>query len=236
MSSNYKGCDKIVPSPPPSSHEAKKRWRKRVLLVIICSTIFLVAVIHVGIQLTLDRKYGRNSILSSDPIRKICNATSDYDFCISAFSSYPGFLMRANMSELARISVEVSRDEAIRVADFVVELNFTSVDKSHGALEYCTKLLNDTVDLLNSSVSVLTEQSWKQKIADLRRLLSAALTYPSTCVDGFEDVDLNMNESMKQNVERVTDLVNNALAIVFFVSNSEKSIKNDRQILLFNPF
>jgi len=98
---------------------------------------------------------------------------------------------------------------------------------SLGALEDCRKLLNDTVDQLNSSVSLLAEQGWKQRITDLRTWLSAALTNPSTCVEGFEDMGVSMNENMKQRVERVTDLVSNALAIVSFVSDSEESTEND---------
>jgi len=222
----YKGYDKIVPSPPPSSHEALKQRRKKALLAVICSTILLVGVIFVGIQLTHDKESGHNRIRSSDLIRKVCKSTSHYGVCISAFSPCTGSL-QANLTELARISVEISRDEAVRVTHFAADLNRAAVGNSRDALEDCRKLLNDTVDQLNSSISVLAEQGWKQRMEDLRTWLSAALTYPSTCVEGFEDVGVNMNESMKHKIERVTDLVSNALAIVSFVSDSEKSMASD---------
>lgn len=222
----YKGYDKIVPSPSISSHVAQKLGRKRALLAVICSTIVLVGVIYAGIQLTHGEESGHNRIRSSDLVGKVCNSTSHHDLCISAFRPCTGS-QRANMSELAKMAVEVSRAEAIRVIQFAVDLNRTAAGNSRGALEDCRQLLNDTVDQLNSSVSVLSEPGWKQRIADLRTSLSAALTNPSTCVDGFEDVGVSMNESMKQKIERVTDLVSNALAIVSFVFDSERSMENN---------
>jgi pectinesterase len=86
-----------------------------------------------------------------------------------------------------RITVEVSLDEAIRVIDFVVELNKSADNQSREAFEDCAGLLDNTVDQLNSSVSVLAEQDWKQGLDDLKTWLSAALTNPSTCVEDFED-------------------------------------------------
>lgn len=222
----YKGYNKIVPLPSTSSQEAQKQRRKRTLLALICSTILLVGVIYVGIQLTHDEESGHNGIRSSDLVHKVCNSTLHQDLCISAFRPCTGF-QRANMSELTRIAVEVSRDEAIRATQFAVGLNITAAGKSRGALEDCRELLNGTVDALNSSVSVLAEQGWKQRIADLKTSLSAALTNPSTCVDGFEDLGVSMNGIMRQKIERVTDLVSNALSIVSFVSDSEKSMENN---------
>lgn len=222
----YKGYDKIVPSPPATSHEAKKQRRKKALLALICSTVLLIGLIYACIQYTHGEESGPNRIRSSDLVLKVCNSTSHHDLCMSALRPCAGHL-RANMSELARIAVEVSRDEVIRVSQFAVDLYRTEVGNSLGALEDCRKLLNDTVDQLNSSVSLLAEQGWKQRITDLRTWLSAALTNPSTCVEGFEDMGVSMNENMKQKVERVTDLVSNALAIVSFVSDSEKSTEND---------
>jgi len=222
----YKGYDKIVPSPPTASHEAQKQRRKKALLAVVCSIVLLVGVVCVSIQFTHDDESSHNRIRSSDLVRKVCNSTSHQDLCMSAFQPCTGHL-QANMSELARIAVEVSRDEAIRVTQFAMDLNRKAVGKNLGAIEDCRKLLIDTVDQLNSSVSVLGEQGWKQRIADLRTWLSAALTNPSSCVEGFEDVGVSMDENMKQKVERVTDLVSNALAIVSFVSDSEKSTEND---------
>lgn len=222
----YKGYDKIVPSPPASSHEAKKQRRKKALLALICSTVLLIGLIYACIQFTHGGESGPNRIRSSDLVLKVCNSTSHHNLCMSSFRPCAGHL-RANMSELARIAVEVSRDEAIRVTQFAMDLDRSAEGNSLGALEDCRKLLNDTVEQLNSSVSVLAEQGWKQRIADLRTWLSGALTNPSTCVEGFEDMGVKMNENMKQKVERVTDLVSNALAIVSFVSDSEKSTEID---------
>lgn len=131
------------------------------------------------------------------------------------------------MSELARIAVEVSLDEAIRVHDFVVELKKSAEDQSRDALEDCTEMLDDAVDQLNSSVSVLGEEDWKQSMDDLMTWLSAALTNPSTCVDDFQDAGLIMDEIMKKKIENLKELVSNDLAIVNFVSSSENSMEND---------
>jgi len=243
MNSNS-GYEKIVPPPATSSHEAQKEWRKKAILAVIFSTILLVCVICVGIQLTHNEETGHNRVRSSDlvcnlcnsaihydvgtvsaSVRKVCNSTSHYDLCVSSLSSFPGSL-EANMSELARIAVEVSLDEAIRVNDFVAELKKSAEDQSRDALEDCTELLGDTVDQLNSSVSVLGEEDWKQSMDNLSTWLSAALTNPSTCVDDFGDSGLLMDESMKQKIENLREMVSNDLAIVNFVSASENSMDN----------
>lgn len=243
MNSNS-GYEKIVPPPATSSHEAQKEWRKKAILVVIFSTILLVCVICVGIQLTHNEETGHNRVRSSDlvcnlcnsaihydvgtvsaSVRKVCNSTSHYDLCVSSLSSFPGSL-EANMSELARIAAEVSLDEAIRVNDFVAELKKLAEDQSRDVLEDCTELLGDTVDQLNSSISVLGEEDWKQSMDNLSTWLSAALTNPSTCIDDFGDSGLLMDESMKQKIENLREMVSNDLAIVNFVSASENSMDN----------
>jgi len=214
----YQGCYKIVPSPPPSSHEARRQWRKSTgaLLCVMCFSFLIVAVAGIQLKDTHVGKIGHNSIRSLGLIEEVCNATLRYELCVLTLFSCPGSL-EANMSELARVAVEVSLHKAIRVSDLVVELNKTAGDESRDALEDCAGLLDTTVDQLNSSVSVLAEQDWEQRIEDLRAWLSAALTNPSTCKQGFEDAGVIMDEFMGQMIENLTELVSNDLAIVDFV-------------------
>ena len=46
---------------------------------------------------------------------------------------------------------------------------------------------------------------------------------PSTCVEDFEDAVVIMDESMKQKIENLTELVSNDLAILNFVCSSEEN-------------
>eukprot|EP01018_Ginkgo_biloba_P027978 Gb_01420 [translate_table: standard] len=154
----------------------------------------------------------------SDTIIKACNRCMYRQLCISSLSSYPGGL-QANLTELSVIGVELSLHEAKQVSEFVVDQSRRAVnEKEVAALKDCVDLFDDVLDQLNSSISELrslNSGSMSDQIGNVQTWLSAALTDPSTCLDGLQDSSNgNLTSVMKQKTENVTELMSNALAIV----------------------
>nr|QIR83195.1 pectin methylesterase inhibitor 1 [Cunninghamia lanceolata] len=212
--------------PLSGGHETARQWRKKALVVflIMCSIVLAVVAIFVGIgffrsrNVLQDEETGLGGTRSSDLIESVCNKTLYFEACNSSLSSYPA-AARANMPELARIAVEVSLKDAKGTADLSRKLK----GNADGALQVCVEVLQNTVDELNASISVFARPNWKRRTEDVKAWLSAALTYPSTCIEGFEDVDEHMPVSLKQKLDNLSQLISNSLAIFNYVSAAEES-------------
>ncbi|GLJ10949.1 hypothetical protein SUGI_0138560 [Cryptomeria japonica] len=153
----------------------------------------------------------------SSTIVSACESALYRNVCISTLSSYPG-ASHANLSQLAGIAVELSLDEATKAYKFVDDLRAQSTNTSNqNALKDCADLMKDTVDQLNSSLSTLTHLSsgsFQSAIGDVQTWVSAALTNPSTCIEGFQEVNANMAPIIKARTENVTEYMSNALAVI----------------------
>jgi len=158
-----------------------------------------------------------SSPVVSQTIIMACNGSLYRNVCISSLASYPG-ASRANLSELAGISVALSLDEAERVTNYIADLKNKSNDsKDSNALQDCVELFQDTVEQLNTSVSKLAHMdsnSFANDIADVQTWVSAALTNPSTCLDGLGEANKNMVPVVNSKTEKSTEFMSNALAVI----------------------
>lgn len=226
------GYEKILPQ-PPSGHEPQQHSKKISLLFTACLVILLTAAgfaaagfLH-GMNTHQDESVV-NVIRSSALIQAVCKKTLYFEVCNSSLRAYPGAL-KANASELAKIAVEVSRDEAKDVVELALDLNRTAGKDCPGSLAPladCLEVLGDSIEELNSSLSAMGDRNWRRRSGDVKAWLSAALTNPFSCIDGFEEVDVSMPLIMQQRVEYLTELTSNALAIVNYVAGvGDKIVK-----------
>jgi pectinesterase inhibitor-like protein len=146
-----------------------------------------------------------------------CNGSLYRNVCISSLSSYPG-ASSANLSELAGIAVVLSLNEAEQVSDYIADLKNRSNDGGdRDALQDCVELYQDTVAQLNTSASKLenmNSNSFANDIADVQTWISAALTNPSTCIDGLGEANKNIVPVVNAKTEKSTEFMSNALAVI----------------------
>lgn len=152
-----------------------------------------------------------------------CNGSLYRNVCISSLSSYPG-AANANLSQLAGIAVVLSLNEAEQVSDYIADLkNKSNNGSDRQALQDCVELYQDTVQQLNSSASKLenmNSNSFADDIADVQTWVSAALTNPSTCLDGLGGANKNIVPVVNAKTEKSTEFMSNALAVINKLSDA----------------
>uniref|UniRef100_A0A0C9S3G4 pectinesterase n=1 Tax=Wollemia nobilis TaxID=56998 RepID=A0A0C9S3G4_9CONI len=168
---------------------------------------------------------------TSNTILVACDGSTYRDLCISSLSSYPG-ASSANMTELSWIAVQLSLDESQRATDYMDKLSRKATDKKEkSALEDCVELFGDTLEQLNNSLSALRKldsKSFQEVIGDVQTWVSAALTNPSTCVDGFQEVNPNLVPVLKARTENVTEFMSNALAVINKLATGQNLLRTRR--------
>nr|QIR83200.1 pectin methylesterase inhibitor 6 [Cunninghamia lanceolata] len=208
-----------------SSHKSgvARSWRGHVVpfpvmcsVIVVCVGIVFIRPINAQQQ---QEETGLERIRSSDLIESLCNKTLYFDVCNSSLSAYPG-ADQAKRWEFARIAAELSRNDAQIVTDYILTLNATD-PASCAALEDCVEVLDDMVDELNDCISLMADSNWTQRADDVKTWLSAALTYPYTCIEGFTDEDVDMDQNMKEKSEYLKKFTSNALAIASYLSDEE---------------
>lgn len=207
--------------PPINGHDS---WRKKALVIFlaVCSVALAVSAVFLGtgfFRPNNEESKGLEGTRTPDLIEIVCNKTLYYDACNSSLTSNPASA-RANMSELAKIAVESSLEIAKGAADLSRKLKGTG---GGGVFEVCVEVLQSTVDELNDSLSVVARPNWIHRREDVKSWLSAALTNPTTCIEGFEDLDENIPTSLKKMVDSLSKLVSNALAIFNYIAAEESN-------------
>lgn len=104
------------------------------------------------------------------------------------------------------------------MSDYIADLKNKSNDGSdRQALQDCVELYQDTVEQLNSSASKLehlNSNTFADDIADVQTWVSAALTNPSTCMDGLGGANKNIVPVVNAKAEKSTEFMSNALAVI----------------------
>ncbi|GLJ10933.1 hypothetical protein SUGI_0138340 [Cryptomeria japonica] len=244
---SLKNYEKIGAVRPLSNgHDTVFQWRKKALVIflVMCSIVLILSAIFVGTgffkpknALPNEESSGLGGTRSPDLIELVCNKTLYFEACNSSLSSIPA-AARANISELAKIAVELSLEIAKGTADLGRKFN----GGGGGAFEVCVEVLQNTVDELNDTLSVVASPNWSRRTADVKTWLSAALTNPGTCIEGFEDVDENIPASMKKMLDSLSQLISNALAIFNYVAaeesngSAQKISPQNRRLLTYDKF
>ncbi|XP_054801545.1 21 kDa protein-like [Prosopis cineraria] len=115
-------------------------------------------------------------------IRSTCNTTDNPDIC---YSSIP--------SALAIVGITVALPMVRRVASDVSALSRKANDSYAVALSICVKTLGTAIDDVGGGLYWLRQlaeakgRDFEFKMFSLKTELSAAITYETTCTDGFKD-------------------------------------------------
>lgn len=161
----------------------------------------------------------KSSVSSDNYVEDVCNVTQYRDLCIRSLSPFSN-TAKHNPTTWARAGISVTIGEAKSVANYL-----TKVDKKNStrgrnkvALSDCMECIQDTLDNLHRSLSVLRRldvQTFDTQISDVITWISAALTDEDTCLDGFSDGHVGRQIKVLQNrVTNVSHVTSNALALV----------------------
>ncbi|KAJ4827605.1 hypothetical protein Tsubulata_026412, partial [Turnera subulata] len=229
---SFKGYGKV----DEVEQQAFQKKSRRRMIILIVSSIVLVAVIIGAVVGVVAHKRSNDSSPDSAPqteltpassLKAVCSVTQYPNSCFSSISS----LETANTSDpevLFRLSLQVAMNELSKLKTYPDSL-IPMIDEPQlkAAVNVCSTIFDDAVDRVNDSLSSIVsgEAGGKlnisqAKIDDLKAWLSTALTDQETCIDALQELNTTDHandlilEDMKAKMENSTEFVSNSLAIV----------------------
>ncbi|KAK6930201.1 Pectinesterase, catalytic [Dillenia turbinata] len=197
---------------------------KKKIAILGVSSLVLVAMVVgavVGIRGTgksSDSGSGSGSQISTSnkAVESICQPTDFKETCIDELSAAAGNETDPQALIKAAFQVTIKEiEEAVKNSSTLKELAKDS--RSSQALENCHELMEYAIDDLTSSFERLGSFEMSKLddyIADIKVWLSAAITYQTTCLDGFENTTSSAGEEMKKLLKLSGEMTRNGLAIV----------------------
>lgn len=221
---SFKGYGKVDPAEEQAFH---RKTRKR-LIILIVSSIVLVAVIIGAVVGVLVHKRNNESKPSSGftpaaSLKTVCSATLYPDSCYSSISS----LESSNSTDpeiIFRYSIQVALDELSKLTGLPSKLKDAAKDPRLGAaLDVCETLFEDALDHLNDSISSMKVDEGEKllsplKVDGIRTWLSTSVTDQEACLDALEE--LKQNSSKYENSEEIKQLKSIMKNSTEFSSNS----------------
>ncbi|KAL8210829.1 hypothetical protein R6Q57_005266 [Mikania cordata] len=158
----------------------------------------------------------------ADFIKASCQTTKYAELCFKTLSPYAETI-QINPMELANSAISVSLKSAKSTSKVVRELSKgRDVSMRDGqAVADCLENMSDSVDEMKKSMvemKRLDGPGFNEKMENVKTWVSAALTDEDTCMDGFEENDGKMKETIRGFIVNVAELTSNALALITNIS------------------
>ncbi|KAL5062556.1 hypothetical protein RYX36_024293 [Vicia faba] len=206
----------------------KKKTRKRITIIII-SSLILIAVIVAAVAGILIHKRNTSSNPSSNSLpntdlnpatslKSVCDATQYPHSCIAAISSLPES-NTTDPEKLFKLSLKVAMDELSNLTR--LKLKASGDTRLEKAIAVCSSVLEDSLDRLNDSMSMIIADDKilsPAKVRDVETWITAALTDHDTCLDAVGEVNSPAARGVLTQIETAmrnsTEFASNSLAIV----------------------
>ncbi|KAL2527461.1 putative pectinesterase/pectinesterase inhibitor 61 [Abeliophyllum distichum] len=219
--------------PIPQTRKCKLKFLLILASILIVASAISAAIV-VGLRKKADLAETRLQRRPTQAISRTCSQTRYRSLCVNSLLDFPGALT-ASDRDLVHISVNMTLNRfgrALYVASGISNLNMDLHVRS--AYEDCMELLDDSVNLLSSSLTSIGSSA--ESTQDIMTWLSAALTNQDTCSDGFDQLNGYVKNQMSDRLKDLSELVSNCLAIFAAAGGNEDfsgvPIQNKRRRLL----
>ncbi|KAF2287082.1 hypothetical protein GH714_038058 [Hevea brasiliensis] len=239
-------------SSSPSKNSTRTRQKTAVLLVFFTLTTLLLASFFRESFLGSKGQEGSTDPASATPIphpivSSACSRTFYPSLCFTTLSSIPAsknsitflYILESTMDAVEK-SVTSARTHVLGLFTFQ-----DLISQEENALKDCVEMLDQTLYELGLAMDDLHDFSAPIRhlpllYANIKTLLSAAMTNQNTCIDGFSDLDESAFENhkdLKVKLHRlftpVTRMISNCLSIVTYMDAiNESGIFNDQQMFV----
>ncbi|CAK9179822.1 unnamed protein product [Ilex paraguariensis] len=205
----------------------RRNTRKR-LIILIVSSVILVAVIIGAVVGTVLHKRNRNGSdeVPSTPtspaaaLKAVCSQTQYPESCFNSIKTVETSDSTTDPEEFFKISLQVVLNSLSELSTLSEEwVNKTNDAKLKAAFDVCQTAFDDAVDRLSDSISYMNVSDGQKilsvaKINDLKTWLSTTITDQQTCLDALEEVNSTLPEEWKGPMNNSTEFASNSLAIV----------------------
>ncbi|KAG5244759.1 pectinesterase/pectinesterase inhibitor [Salix suchowensis] len=150
-------------------------------------------------------------------IMQACSHVGNQSSCLTNFQAELEKSSPAAHSVL-HAALRATLNEAMRAIDMITKFNSLSVSyREQIAIEDCKELLDFSVSELAWSLAEMNKIRAGIKNVhyegNLKAWLSAALSNPDTCLEGFEGTDRHLENFIRGSLKEVTQLIGNVLAL-----------------------
>uniref|UniRef100_A0A2P2J6L2 pectinesterase n=1 Tax=Rhizophora mucronata TaxID=61149 RepID=A0A2P2J6L2_RHIMU len=227
-----------------SSSTSSRRW-KIILLSLISFALIIASAVSAAVLITMRRGVSgqRDPSTARKPtqaISKTCGRTLYPNLCVNTLLDFPGSTV-ASERDLVHISLNMTLQHFNRALYLSSAISYLNMDKlSRSAYEDCLELLDDSVDALSRSLSIVAPQadgrlrSVSGSSQDVVTWLSSALSNQDTCTEGLADVRGVVKDQMADKLKDLSEIVSNCLAIFSGSSTGDFSgvpIENRRRLM-----
>ncbi|GAA0168153.1 esterase [Lithospermum erythrorhizon] len=231
MSRSEKDTTGILSSTNASSSISNKR--KKIFLSIFASFLIVSTIIGVvvGVKSSKNNSQNANIELSTAHVilKSSCESTLYPDLCYSALANSPIIKKVTSQKDVIEVSLNITI-AVVQKNYFVIEKILKKkklTKREKGALHDCLESIDETLDELHKAVEDLefypNKKTLKQHADDLKTLLSAAMTNPETCIDGFshDGADNDVRQALLAGQEHIGKMCSNALAMICNMTNTD---------------
>ncbi|KAJ6359696.1 hypothetical protein OIU77_003825 [Salix suchowensis] len=151
-------------------------------------------------------------------IMQACSNIENLTSCLSNFQAELGKSGPPTAHSIIHAALRATLDEARRSIDMITKFNSLSVSyREQIAIEDCKELLDFSVSELAWSLMEMSKiRAGVRNVhyeGNLKAWLSAALSNPDTCLEGFEGTDRHLENFISGSLKQVTQLIGNVLAL-----------------------
>ncbi|KAL2234849.1 pectinesterase 1-like [Sesamum indicum] len=196
----------------------RRKTRKRLIVISISVVLLVVLIVGVVAGTVAHKNKKRDSgdasaTSTAAAIKSICSVTQYPNSCVSSLESSNS----SNPERIFQFSLSVVMDSLEKLSTLPDEyMNRTEDPLVKEALRVCGDVLNDAVDSLNDTISLMQDGGRKliSRTDDLRTWLSTVVTDQETCFDALDEVNATFVEEVKLLMKNSTEFASNSLAIV----------------------
>ncbi|KAI7750865.1 hypothetical protein M8C21_025271 [Ambrosia artemisiifolia] len=192
------------------------------IIIIFISNNFTI--ISASSRLQFNQINSESDTAYTNFINSSCQVTKYADLCYQTLAPYAATI-HINSLELANAALTVSLKSAKSTSKVVRELSKgRDLSMRDGqAVADCLENMSDSVDEMKKSMAEMKDldgPEFDDKMGNVKTWVSAALTDEDTCMDGFEDNDGKMKETIRGYILKVAELTSIALSLITNISST----------------
>ncbi|XP_050262785.1 probable pectinesterase/pectinesterase inhibitor 12 [Quercus robur] len=166
---------------------------------------------------------------SLSSIKSICKTTPYPDVCFDSLKLSIGISININPNIITYLlqTLQTAISESENLSNLFLDAGRHSniIEKQRGTIQDCKEVHQITLSALQRSVSRIHDApNNKQKLADARAYLSAALTNKNTCLEGLDSASGPLKPTLLNSIHDTYKHVSNSLSIM----SSQKGHTNRR--------
>ncbi|KAL3629684.1 hypothetical protein CASFOL_026906 [Castilleja foliolosa] len=203
----------------------------------VCSLLLVAMVVALMYNEQNKDETDSDSVTSSQKsITNLCQNTDYKETCVESLKSEKDTNDPKELIERAFQATITNTKEAAH--NFALLQKLENDPRGKSALQSCQELADRAANDLQRSLTKFSEfdlTNFDSIMNDLKIWLSGAITYQETCLDGFDDVEGDAGEKMRQFLTKGMQMSSNGLAMINEISSVFMSISattfNSRRLL-----